>query len=159
MDFILVNLLICFTISFVMTSHSSLSNDSTRQELQIVNYIFKILIHLNTINSDLNNDRKKKHEMIQLPDKSCRNCGDSLQIFLKCKECQIVEQEICFKCNKKTGIRYHLSQDFLVKKKYYQPPIIPIKLFLSFISNFNLNIFIYYRIILGTFILLKFLSI
>jgi undecaprenyl pyrophosphate phosphatase UppP len=29
-----------------------------------------------------------------------------------------------------------------------------IKLFLSFISKFNLNIFIYYRIILGTFILL-----
>lgn len=64
MDFILVNLLICFTISFVMTSQSSSSNDNTRQELQIVNYIFKILIHLNTINSDLNNDRKKKHEMI-----------------------------------------------------------------------------------------------
>jgi len=44
---------------------------------------------------------------MKMPDESCRNCGNRLYDFLKCQQCGILYQEICFKCGKKLLPRYH----------------------------------------------------
>ncbi len=42
-----------------------------------------------------------------MPDENCRRCGYILKNYLKCKNCNILLQEICSKCNEKTLPRYH----------------------------------------------------
>lgn len=42
-----------------------------------------------------------------MPDESCRNCGNSLYVLSKCKNCGIIFQEICLKCGKKPLPRIH----------------------------------------------------
>ena len=49
----------------------------------------------------------KINSSYKMPDESCRNCGNSLYVLSKCKNCGIIFQEICLKCGKKPLPRIH----------------------------------------------------
>jgi len=54
-----------------------------------------------------------------MPDESCRNCGMSLRVFLKCTECRMPSQFICDVCGRRTFHQFHLNCN-LAKKNPIQ---------------------------------------
>ena len=44
---------------------------------------------------------------MNMPDESCRKCGNPLYFFAKCEVCRKTIQEICLKCKTKTIPQFH----------------------------------------------------
>ena len=44
---------------------------------------------------------------MNMPDESCRKCGNPLYFFSKCQICRKTIQEICLKCKTKTMPQVH----------------------------------------------------